>query len=513
MCADLEQHLRDALREVPVPEGLRERLLAGTAAHFTAPPPRGRVRRRRVLRVAGAVATVVGVAAIAAVLFIAAPSGDTPASPEVTGVDYVFRLVSRDGTTPPDPPAELARVLEANPIARAVPGLTVDVEGDAVRMFVPGTHDLSWANRLLNGMDLAVYDEQSVVASGRALAPVLDAVEAAGGPPTAWYVVVPNAADPDGGYPPLVLGPFGDQTQAEAEATHQGGGGIGGRPRVVVVGGGIRLVVNWIDAPGASAARPYLAALRDPVVHPGEIDAIRADDRSVTLVITPSVRAAVASRLRARQDGLRLVSAQSAGGWSFSRWDASSGEMVFRLTDPSETAALPGTGGVEGTIVTSAVATGPAPERGLAAPDAAAAPFLDFLQPTFHPRSGTVRLTIDHGAWKVWTWVGRDGDEVYGATKDGAVQMSSVCSSRPEAPWFAPCVSGDGESLGRLDPGVAALSARYAQGPPVAGIVQHGWFILDLPTERGAPIAIDALDAAGAVLGQAARSDLELVSR
>jgi hypothetical protein len=496
-----------------VPEGLRERLHAGTAARFPSRPSRERLSRQLVFRVAGAVATVVGVAAIAAVLFLAAPTGDTPASSEATGVEYTFRLVSYDGSTPPDPPGELARVLEANPIARAVPGLTVSVEGDAVRMFVPGTHDLSWADRLLNGTDLAVYDQQSVIAAGRSLGPVLDAVAAAGGPPTAWYVVVPKAGDPDGGYPPLVLGPFGDQAQAEAEVARQEGGNIGGHPRLVAVGGGIHLVVNWIDAPGASSARPYLAALRDPLIHPGEIDAVRGERRTVTLVITPPARAAVSSRLQDRHEGLRLVSAQSAGGWNFSGWDASSGEMTFRLTDPSEAAALPGTGGVEGTVVASAVATGPALDRGPAAPDSAADPFLDFLQPTFHPRSGTVRLTIDQGAWKVWTWLGRDGDEVFGATKDGAVQMSSACSQRPEAPWFAPCVSGQGKSLGRLNPRVAALSARYAQGPPVAGIVRHGWFILELPADRGAPVAIDALDDAGSLLGQAARSDLNLVSR
>lgn len=512
MCTDFEQHLREALRDVPVPDGLRERLLADTAAHFPGPPARRLVRRRRILRVAGAVATVVGVGAIAAVLFIATPKGDTPASPEASGVEYTFRLTSYDGTAPPDPPTQLARVIEENPIAQAVPGLTVSVEGDTVRMFVPGTHDLGWANRLVGGTDLAVYDEQSVLAAGRGLGPVLDAVDAAGGAPTAWYVVVPKASDPDGGYPPLILGPFGDQAQAETLAAQQAGGGIGGPPRVVPVGRGIHLAVNW-TASGGSAAQPYLAALRDPLVHPGQIDAVRADDRTLTLLIAPEARAAVAARLPARHDGMRIMVGQSAGDWHFGSWDASSGEMTFRLTDPSEASALPPSGGVEGTIVTSAVAVGPAPDRGPAAPDAAAGPFLDLLQPTFHPRSGTVSLTIDHDPWKVWTWVGRDGGEVYGASKDRVAQMTSVCDPAPEAPWFAPCVVSQSEILGRVSDRVASLSARYEQGPPVAAIVEHGWFILELPKERGAPIAIDALDASGSVLGQAAPDQLAFVGR
>lgn len=509
MCADLEARLRRALTDPPVPEGLPRRLRAGARAAVAVPRPRRGLRRlgRGAVAVAGA-AAILAAGVVLALLVVSTPSHDPAAGVGGTGVEYRITPRSYDGVAPPAPPDAVADVLRRRATESGIDGADIRTEGDDVVMLMPGTHDAAWGTSLLQDLDLAIYDDgRSVVAAGAELAPVVAAAAAGGGAPTAHYAVGPP--EPSEGAPAFVAGPYVHVGEAETRAAELRGG-VWPQATAVAVHGGAHLVQNW---PGGATGATDLAALRDPVVRPGQILSVVAEGRMLSIRVAPEAREAVGTRLDAEGAGQRLFAVAGASvlpGLSFVGYDAATGALTFSGT-PSEVAQYatrPGPG-VDALLDVAVRPLGSAPERGGVAVVEPPAGFDALLTPEHRPRPGSTRRilrgSLPGGTVTVWSWIGAGGEEVLGATGDTFGPVVADCPRPPDLGRPLPCVGGGGRvghwvTLGRVRADAAGLEAVYADGAPVVGLAHDGFFAIELPERRGRPVRIEVTDAAGDVV-------------
>jgi len=512
--ADLEDRIRSAFASVmDPPEGAGHRI-RDAALGSLEPTPRRRAARwaRRALRPVPAIATALGVAAVAVVLLVAAPADRPTAPADATGVEMVVRAEPASQTE------RLAEVLRRRGELRGITGMTVDVADGVVHVFVPRTHDADWpAQSLLGALDAAVYDPAaSVVAADRSLQAVLDAVPApAAGAAVHWYAVKPHAVPGRS----LLGGPFGDAAQAR-RAVAQGG-------RVVAVPADVAIVLTN-DPIGAGTPGGFaFAALRDPIVRPGEIAAVTGGDGRLEVVVAERARARVAAAL-ARPGAQALVAyggpgqlPQTLSTARLDRWDAASGTLVFAVSRPrtaadgsAELARTLAPGGVDaGVTVVSSTPVGPAPVlRGDPVPADEVPAALrrmgrgDLADDPFRPSAGTVRKVLT-AVWKgrpvpMYASVAVNGLELvtFGGGTGG-------CPVAPDFPVIFVCGGGwDGPGApvsvnGRVGDAVTTVTAEYADGSTREATVANGFFLLLQPRAAGDPERLVAGAADGAVLG------------
>ncbi|MGD9571343.1 MAG: hypothetical protein AB7V62_05625 [Thermoleophilia bacterium] len=508
MSADIETRIRAALRAVPEPEGLGARLRAGALAGLgeaqRAPRRRRRPRLGRGLRWAGGAVAACAVAALLGLLLVATPSDTPTGDGRETAVEYVLRaLPNRDGVTPEAAGAELADIVRARSDEIGARGVTVEADDDRVTVVVPGTHDVGWISTVIGELNLSVFDEASVIASGTVeeVAAAARAVAPGVGTP-AWYVVAPAQPAPNA-LPGYLEGPFGSEAEAAGRARTQRQGGWTGA-RAESVPAGVTLAAHDQDS---------FLALRDPVVRPGDIEEVDARGAEITIVLTPAARRAVAARLAG---GGSLTVVQGAATWYGSRvarYDAATGEIRFRALSPAiavNDAARPV--GLDALIaVEEARPVGPAPARRGQPADA-------FPEETFTqgpgqgflpPREGSVllALTTRHAGdlYEVYTWLAPDGTEVTGL-RDVRGPLTTDCVIRPESDVIQPCagaprLDGDYLMLGRVRDGVESVRVVYPDGSVVRPAVANGVILAFLPRDREMPVRVEALDASGGVVG------------
>jgi hypothetical protein len=496
---ELEDRARAAFASVMDPPEDAGARIRDAALRSLEPTPARRAARwgRRILRPVPAIAAAVLVAAVAVVLFLAAPSDPPTAPADVTGVEMVVRA---------DPAAQterLADVLRRRGELLGVTGMTVTVADGVVHVFVPRTHDVTWpVANLLTALGTAVYDPAaSVVAADPSLRTVLDALPApAAGEPVHWYAVRPEERPGAS----RIAGPFATEPAARRVDP------LGGAPlRPVAVARDITLAITD-DPIGSGRAGFAFAALRDPLVGPEEIAAVTGGGDELRVVVAEGARDRVGAALGGGPRTLVVTIGgdlpQTLTVLRLDRWDPSTGTLVFRVRRradipdrSSELARMLAPGGVDADVeVVSTTPVGPPPARSgeVAAPASVPAMLRNVARP------GTVRrmVTAERGGrtLTVWTFVNPEGREL--VWTDGAL---GGCPVAPDHPAVRACVGGRGPSgwsvAGRVGAGVASVVVEYAGGATEEAAVANGWFAL-LGT-RDDPVRLVARDAPGTVVG------------
>ncbi|MGD9694574.1 MAG: hypothetical protein AB7V42_02805 [Thermoleophilia bacterium] len=496
MSADLEDRLRAALREAEPGEDAGRRLLDRVAADLAARPRRRRLRRA--LRPAGVVLALAALAGLLVVLLVATP-GEEPASPpRATGVEGVLRAVPGDpAATPAAVGAELTRALVERARARGITGFEATDLGDGrVRVFVPRTHDTGWISWISGGFRLMLYDGRaSLVASSRRVESLLDRVglPVGDGAPSAgsYYLMLPS---PLGG---TLVGPASTPAAARRLLPTAPSPGA----RVVRVGAGV--TITYLNG--------RYAALRDPIVSPGDIEGARADGRRVTLQIAEGGRPAVAAAVGRGAGNMVLLRdtgnlAARVRGLARPVFDEAGGRLTFRSASAAQARRavreIAGGGVAAAAIeVESATTVGPPPARRgeRVRPLPLALRRMIAVRPAVLSDPARIRpatllrvLTAREGgtAWALWSYLGENGQEYVALTGLYATFSGGGCAIAPDRPVLSVCGHGGSASspatayYGRVGDDVASVTAAFPDGRRYAAVVDNGFFLVVVPTSR-----------------------------
>lgn len=174
------------------------------------------------------------------------------------------------------------------------------------------------------------------------------------------------------------------------------------------------------NAPYGAVRGPFaFAALRDPVLGPGDIREVGAEGDRLVIVAAPGARA----RIAAGTDGRPLVATDyglpQVLGLTFVAADASRGELTFQGRDgaAADLAFELAGGGVDGGVAVEAVRrTGVVPPRTGDRPKVVPDVFRrmrtgDFARDPFRPRSETLLRVLEAaGGRSMWTFISAKGE-------------------------------------------------------------------------------------------------------
>jgi hypothetical protein len=503
----------------PPPDAARKVALRAVGQDPAQAPVGVRLRRglRRSGRWALAGAGAMGAAALVAViafLIVAAPEKKNEGTAGVAGWGLEATVVVTPDATGPDLETATRRALEifiARGKASGIRGLEASERGPGrVKLVVPVAQRDAQIEEILRPADMRVYDlERDLIAASGDIRGLLPYLQAGSSKSSESLLINSEGRLMNWA-----------RTRAELLAPHQGKLPRGAR--IVGIPSGQQF--TYVDTrkwPARVAVEPgdlAYALLRDaPIINS---DAVKgAEKRGADLVVR--VAPGAAGNLQA---GGRYVALSTSEGLPLNagviRPSEDDDRYTVALADrrPDLWSGHLIAGGVAATFTVESRRTyGEAPGRtgdavtsipkiirdtaGTALPGRPTdqGPRLEDLLRVIQARSGAHTRTI-------YTAPTAEGGETMWVLSEGegASMNSGGCDLRPNLPQLTWCGwGGHGppgsprEYYGRVAAGVTAVEARTAKGPPVAGAVANGWFLILVPRNQKKALVVIAKNEAG----------------
>jgi hypothetical protein len=493
---------------------------------------------RRFVGVAAAAAGAVVLVGAIAGLLVLTPEDDRSSASEGTadhGMNVRLKVLpglhggGREATT-----RRAAEVLDARSKDEGITGFTVSVVGpETIDLAVPGAeHQIQFAEFLTHPLieifDLADVqiarsaDPRVLVKQAQDLAPTAEPshyVHISSGDTTGAIVSLTNN---------LATVPFGAFFGAPDEQEH------------AMVPRGFR-ILRELPATDSDGTGSWILVRDEPVLRAGDVGAARAGEPGileldVTQEGSQRLRAAAkATRGSGPSDdyavaiGLFGVASDIVGATSAAEIErGGTGTLAVMGTRLATTVQEPFFSGLGGRLdagfeVVSATPYGQVPPlTGERLSPVPAGVLQSDPQDALHPlpalsserddpvlETSVVRvLSAEHKGKAFELYAGRTEKGALISGLRGGDSASNGCYPRLGHPVLSPCgamsssASPEVQVVGRATPRATRVEARYADGPPVTGWVENGWFLIFLPVDRGTPLALVAFGPGDEMLGE-----------